>query len=133
MYASKVVASLGLFLGLATAAINLGKDSAGDTVLSTPATPEEIAQITQWSKEDNKAMVMIMSAVHTDIVMLVTTAASAYQAWKTFTLNKGFTYYLAGCGGGGLSLFNNDNSFNSNCQFQPQSLQCGVKEQWSCF
>lgn len=30
MYASKIVASLGLFLGLATATVNIGKDSAGD-------------------------------------------------------------------------------------------------------
>jgi hypothetical protein len=31
MFASKIVASLGLFLGLATATVNVGKDSAGDT------------------------------------------------------------------------------------------------------
>jgi hypothetical protein len=31
MYAAKIVASLGLLLGLATATVNIGKDSAGDT------------------------------------------------------------------------------------------------------
>lgn len=107
MYAAKIVASLGLFLGLATAAVNIGKDSAGDTVA--------------WISGQSECQNAFIGP------------SDQNPCGTRFTLNNGFTYYLAGCGGGGLSLFNNDNSFNSNCQFQPQSLQCGVQQQWSCF
>ncbi|RFU72330.1 retrovirus-related pol poly from transposon tnt 1-94 [Trichoderma arundinaceum] len=51
--------------------------------IAESATAEQIADSAQWRKNDNKAMVIIMSAVHPDIVMLVTTAASAHQAWTT--------------------------------------------------
>ncbi|KAK4081277.1 uncharacterized protein Triagg1_2809 [Trichoderma aggressivum f. europaeum] len=49
--------------------------------VSSPPTDAETALQTKWKKDDNKAMVMLMSAVHEDIVMLVTTASTASQAW----------------------------------------------------
>ncbi|KAK0758392.1 hypothetical protein N5P37_008790 [Trichoderma harzianum] len=50
-----------------------------------------------------------------------------------FTLSNGVTYYIKGCGGAGLTLFNNDNSFNANCRsVGSQHLACGVTENWSC-
>lgn len=42
---------------------------------------EHAANVERWLDDDNKAMVMIISAVHQDIMMLVTTTASAHQAW----------------------------------------------------
>ncbi|KAL6864057.1 hypothetical protein J3F83DRAFT_186922 [Trichoderma novae-zelandiae] len=48
---------------------------------ATPATPALLADIAQWKRSDNQALVMIMSAVHPDNVWLVTTATSACQAW----------------------------------------------------
>ncbi|KAL6891849.1 hypothetical protein GGI43DRAFT_430325 [Trichoderma evansii] len=44
---------------------------------------EQTTTIAQWMKDDKKAQLMIISAVHPDITILVTTATSAYQAWST--------------------------------------------------
>ncbi|PTB36249.1 uncharacterized protein TrAFT101_000218 [Trichoderma asperellum] len=107
MYASKIVASLGLFLGLATATVNIGKDSAGDTVA--------------WIGGESECTNVFIAG------------NGANPCGINFTLNNGFTYHLVGCGGAGLSLDNGDGSFNSNCQFGEQNLQCGVQQQWSCF
>lgn len=49
-----------------------------DTSSSIPT-----ADVSQWAEDDNKAMVMMMSAVHPNLVMLVTTSSSAHQAWTT--------------------------------------------------
>ncbi|KAL7917747.1 hypothetical protein ACQKWADRAFT_317085 [Trichoderma austrokoningii] len=107
MYASKIVASLGLFLGLATAAINIGKDSAGDTVA--------------WIDGESECSNTFIAG------------NGANPCGKTFTLNNGFSYFLVGCGGAGLSLDNAGGGFNSNCHFGQTKLQCGVEQQWSCF
>lgn len=40
-----------------------------------------MAEASRWKKDDNEAMVVIMSAMHSDMVMLVTIASSACQAW----------------------------------------------------
>ncbi|KAL7921579.1 hypothetical protein ACQKWADRAFT_123797 [Trichoderma austrokoningii] len=37
----------------------------------------------QWKKDNDKAMVMLMSAVHADHLPLVTTTTSAHNAWIT--------------------------------------------------
>lgn len=130
MYASKVVASLGLFLGLATAAVNIGKDSAGDTGKQLPIsiTFSHLLNI----RFANYRIVAWISGESECSNAFVSNSASN-PCGINFTLNNGFTYNLVGCGGAGLSLDNGDGSFNSNCQFQEQNLQCGIQQQWSCF
>lgn len=62
---------------------NIVSNATARPVAGPSATAEETARVAQLSKDDNKALVMIMSAVHTDLVMLVTTASSSNQAWMT--------------------------------------------------
>jgi hypothetical protein len=50
---------------------------------ATPAPAALSAQIAQYEKDDMKAMLMLISAVHSDLVSLVATASSAHQAWAT--------------------------------------------------
>ncbi|OTA04157.1 hypothetical protein A9Z42_0047290 [Trichoderma parareesei] len=50
---------------------------------ATPASAALSAQIAQYEKDDMKAMLMLISAAHPDLVFLVTTTSSAHQAWAT--------------------------------------------------
>jgi hypothetical protein len=49
-----------------------------------------------------------------------------------FKLRNNFNYFLRGCGGAGLTLFNGDGTFNANCSPKNQNLACGVKQEFRC-
>ncbi|KAH8880970.1 hypothetical protein GQ53DRAFT_832814 [Thozetella sp. PMI_491] len=112
MRTSALASSAGLLLGLlaqsAMATVNVGTDSSGATAA--------------WIGGESECSHAVVAQ------------ANVNPCGHVFTLDNGFSYQLEGCGGAGLSLFNGDGSFNSNCEFVGNiGLQCGITEHWSCF
>lgn len=52
-------------------------------VLVDPVTPEYTTAFKKWKKMNNKAILMILSAVQPENIVMVTSAPSAAHAWKT--------------------------------------------------
>ncbi|KAF2740357.1 hypothetical protein EJ04DRAFT_415011, partial [Polyplosphaeria fusca] len=65
--------------------------------IGTIADPNEAA-IEAWDEKDNKALVMILSSVHTDLTMFVATCDTSPAAWdhlaSRFDRNTGNTSIL---------------------------------------
>ncbi|KAH6606854.1 hypothetical protein Trco_006007 [Trichoderma cornu-damae] len=65
------------------------------------AATEQATAVAQWVKDDNTALVMIMSAVHPDIFTLFTASSSSHQAWESLK-----------------SRFNRDSAYSTILQFR---------------
>ncbi|KAK3208955.1 hypothetical protein GRF29_69g254188 [Pseudopithomyces chartarum] len=108
MHFSAIASSLilGLLVQSTTAAVSYGKSSAGEPLV--------------WIEGDSECQATRI------------TGSGNNPCEIPFKLRNGFTYFLRGCGGAGLTLFNGDGSFNANCSPSSKTLACGVKQEWRC-